>query len=313
MRLRGTSLYLDAVQSTNLCFVSHAHSDHAARHQRVIATSATLQVLTHRLGKLPSALAVPFNQSFTLDGIDLELVPAGHVLGSAQLRMTTKGRTVAYTGDLNTARALTAEPNGIAFCDVLVIESTFGNPKYRFPPREETYQAIHDFAVKTLSSGATPVLFAYTLGKSQEAMKLLTDAGLKVAVHSTIADIADCYAQLGCPIPHRRFDGAMGPGETLIFPMHLTRARSLDKIGPSRSAVLTGWALDEGTRYRYGTDAAFPLSDHADFEGLLAYVQQTGARKILTVHGFAKEFAACLRDRGFDAQPLVTPKQMELF
>ncbi|MGC4117645.1 MAG: MBL fold metallo-hydrolase [Myxococcales bacterium] len=313
MRLRGTSLYLDALQPTSLSFVSHAHSDHAARHQRVVATAATLQVLAHRLGKLPSALPSPFNQSFTLDGIDLELIPAGHVLGSAQLRMTSKGRTVAYTGDLNTARSLTAEPHGIAFCDVLVIESTFGLPKYRFPPRLETYQAIHGFARQTLDSGATPVLFAYTLGKSQEAMKLLTDAGLKVAAHSTIADLADVYAKLGCPIPHRRFDGEIQPGEVLVFPMHLTRSRALDKIGPSRSAVLTGWALDPGTRYRYGTDAAFPLSDHADFDGLLTYVQQTGARKVLTLHGFAKEFAACLRDRGIDAQPLETPKQMELF
>jgi len=313
MRLRGPSLYLDAVQPTNLCFVSHAHGDHAARHQRVLATSATLQVLTRRLGKLPSALPVPFHQSFTLDGLDLELVPAGHVLGSAQLRVTAKGRTVAYTGDLNTAPALTAEPHGIAFCDVLVVESTFGTPKYRFPPREETYKAIHDFARKALDEGATPVLFAYTLGKSQEAMKLLADAGLAVAAHSTIADLAEVYAGLGCPLPHRRFDGEIRKGEVLVFPMHLTRSRALDKLGPAKTAVLTGWALDPGTRYRYGTDAAFPLSDHADFDGLLTYVQQTGARKVLTVHGFAKELAACLRDRGFDAQPLATPRQLELF
>lgn len=313
MRLRGTQLYLDAVQPTGLAFVSHAHSDHAARHQRILATAATIEVLTHRLGKLPSALAIPFNQPFTLEGLDLELVPAGHVLGSAQLRMTHKGRTVAYTGDLNTAKSLTAEPNGIAFCDVLVIESTFGLPKYRFPPREQTYEAIRAFARQTLESGATPVFFAYTLGKSQEAMRILSDAGIAVAAHSTIADVADLYGKLGCPLPHRRFEGEMRRDEALLFPMHLTRSRALDKIGPSRSAVLTGWALDPGTRYRYGTDAAFPLSDHADFDGLVGYVQQTGAKKVLTVHGSAKEFAAILRDRGLDAQPLVTPRQMELF
>lgn len=313
MRLKGTSLYLDALQATGLSFVSHAHADHAARHQRVLATEATLRLLAHRVGKLPSALSIPFHHPFTLDGIDLELVPAGHVLGSAQLRMTRKGRCVAYSGDLNTAKGLTAEAHGIAFCDVLVLESTFGLPKYRFPPREETYEAVRAFAREALDDGAAPVLFAYTLGKAQEAMRLLADGGFKVAVHSTIAEIADLYAGLGCALPHRRFDGALEPGEVLVFPPHLTRSRALDKLGPVRSAILTGWALDPATRYRYGSDEGFPLSDHADFDGLLDYVGKTGAKKILTVHGFAREFAACLRDRGFDAQPLETPRQLELF
>jgi len=313
MRLRGTPLFLDAHHPTGLSFVSHAHSDHVARHHKVLATAATLRLLAHRVGALPSSLPVPFGQPFTLEGIDLELVSAGHVLGSAQLRMTRKGRCVGYTGDLNTARGLTAEPHGIAFCDVLVTEATFGLPKYRFPPREETYEAIRGFVRQALNDGVAPILFAYTLGKSQEAMRLLADGGLEVAVHSSIADIADIYAAFGCKLAHRRFDGELRKGEVLIYPTQFNRARALDKLGPSRTAVLTGWALDSGARYRYGTDAAFPLSDHADFEGLLDYVKKTGAKKVLTVHGFASQFAACLRDRGIDAQPLVAPKQMELF
>jgi putative mRNA 3-end processing factor len=313
MRLRGTHLYLDATQATGLAFVSHAHSDHAARHQRIIATAPTLRLLEHRLGKLPSSLPVPLGRPFTLDGIDLELVSAGHILGSAQIRMTWKGRCVGYTGDLNTARGLTAEPAGIAFCDVLVIESTFGLPKYRFPPRDETCAAVLDFARKALEAGATPILFGYTLGKAQEAIKLLADGGLPVAAHSTIAEIAGLYGELGCPLPCRRFDGEVRPGEALVFPTHLTRSRALDKIGPARTAILTGWALDPGTRYRFGTDTAFPLSDHVDFDGLVRYVRQSGAKKVLTVHGFTKELAACLRDQGFDAQPLKTPRQLELF
>ena len=313
MRLKGTALYLDATQATGLSFVSHAHSDHAARHRRVVATATTLRLLAHRVGKLPASLPAPFNQPFTLDGVDLELVPAGHVFGSAQIRMTHKGRCVGYTGDLNTAGGLTSEPAGIAFCDTLVVESTFGLPKYRFPPRQETYEAIRSFARAALDARATPVFFGYTLGKAQEAIKVLTDGGLRVAAHASIAEIGALYTELGCPLACRRFEGELEPGEALVFPTHLTRSRALDKIGPARTALLTGWAVDPSTRYRYGTDAAFPLSDHSDFEGLLAYVKQTGARKVLTVHGFAKEFAACLRDRGWDAQPLETPRQLELF
>jgi putative mRNA 3-end processing factor len=313
MRVRGTPLFLDAHQATGLSFVSHAHSDHVARHQRVVATSATLRLLTHRVGRLPSSLPAPVGQPFTLENLDLELVHAGHVLGSAQVRVTRKGRCVAYTGDLNTAASLTAPPAGIAFCDVLVIESTFGLPKYRFPPREETYEAIRRFVRGAFEAGATPVLFAYTLGKSQEAIRLLGDAGIPVAAHASIAEIASLYVELGCPLAFRRFDGEVRPGEALVYPTQLSGARALDKIGPVRTAVLTGWALDPGARFRHGTDEAFPLSDHADFDGLIDYVRKTGAKRILTVHGFATEFGACLRDRGFDAQPLVAPKQLELF
>jgi putative mRNA 3-end processing factor len=194
-----------------------------------------------------------------------------------------------------------------------VIETTFGHPRYRFPPREETHEAIRQFARQALNDGVTPVFLAYTLGKSQEVMRLLSDSGFAVVAHTSIAEIADLYSELGCSLPHRRFDGEMKKGEVLVFPTQLAQGRAIGKLTSVRTAVLTGWALDPGATYRSGTDAAFPLSDHADFEGLLDYVKKTGAKKVLTVHGFAAEFAACLRDRGFDAQPLVAPKQMELF
>jgi putative mRNA 3-end processing factor len=201
----------------------------------------------------------------------------------------------------------------VAQCEVLVIESTFGHPRYRFPKRAEIYGEVCSFARKSLEEGAVPVFLAYVLGKGQEAVRLLADAGFSVAVHPSIAGVCDIYRELGCFLKYRRFDGEIEANEVLVVPAHLARAPELNRLGKTRTAVLTGWALDKGARFRYGTDAAFALSDHADFDALVQYVAQSGASKIFTVHGFAKELAACLRDRGFHAQPLAAPRQMELF
>jgi len=314
MRLRGTPLHLDARRVTDLSFVSHAHSDHIARHRRVVATAPTLALLTHRLGTSTSSshLPAPFGQPFVLEGLRLELFPAGHVLGSAQLVVTRPdGRRIGYTGDFNPVPALAVEKPEIARCDVLVVESTFGHPRYRFPARDETYAAMKSFARRSLEQGATPVFLAYPLGKSQEAMAVLIADGLRICAHPSIADICGIYSRFGHPLPHRRFNGTVKGDEVLLLPPGKTP--ELEALPAKRTAVLTGWALDRGARFRFGTDEAFPLSDHGDFESMVGYVAQTGARRVVTVHGFAKELAACLRDRGFDATPLDMPRQLELF
>lgn len=313
MRLRGTRLFLDSPRPTELAFVSHAHSDHIARHRQVIATAPTLELLARRVGAPQVPLPAPFRQPFSVGPVELELFPSGHVLGAAQLRATVNGQRIVYTGDLNPARSLTAEACEVASCDVLVIESTFGRPRYRFPPREEVYEQVRAFARSALADGHTPVFLAYPLGKSQEAIRLLASGGFSVAVHASIADICDIYARHGCALTYRRFDGTSRSGEVLVFPPHLARSRAVAKLGPVRTAVLTGWAFDSGSRHRFGAQASIPLSDHADFDGLVTYVRQSGARRVITVHGFAKELAAWLRDHGIEAHPLEEPRQMELF
>ncbi len=313
MRLRGTQLFLDSPRPAELAFVSHAHSDHTARHRQVIATAATLELLSRRVGAPQVPFPAPFRKPFFIGALELELFPSGDALGAAQLRATVNGQRIVYTGDLNPAGSLTAEPCEVAACDVLVIESTFGRPCYRFPPREEVYEQVRAFARGALADGQTPVFLAYPLGKSQEAIRLLVSGGFSVAAHASIADICDIYARHGCALPHRRFDGTARPGEALVFPPHLARSRALAKLGSVRTAVLTGWALDSGAQYRYGAQAAIPLSDHADFDGLVEYVRRSGARRVVTVHGFAKELAAWLRDHGVEARPLEEPRQLELF
>jgi putative mRNA 3-end processing factor len=315
LHLTGTPLWLDAQRKRELCFVSHAHSDHIGRHDRVIATAATLRLMAHRLRREPEApLPAPYGRPFELGPLVLELLSAGHVLGSAQLRVVRPdGRRVVFTGDLNPVPALTAEPLQVAECDTLVIESTFGHPRYVLPPRAAVMADIAEWCRTQLSRGVTPVLLAYPLGKSQEAIRYLGDAGFRLRAHASIHAVCELYRTLGVPLAVEPYEGTAGEGEVLVFPPNLSRSAALQKVGPCARALLTGWALDGNAHHRSGADVAFPLSDHADFPGLLGYVEATGASEVITHHGFAEEFASALRDRGVDARALGTRQQLELF
>ncbi|HLL83148.1 MAG TPA: MBL fold metallo-hydrolase [Longimicrobium sp.] len=315
LHLTGTPLWLDAHRKSELSFVSHAHSDHIARHERVIATSSTVRFMTHRLGKLASALPVPYGRGFDLGQLYLELLPAGHILGSAQLRVTRQdGLRVVYTGDLNLAPSLTAEPAQVAECDTLIIESTFGHPRYVFPPKEKVFADIEAWVRRQLERAVTPVLLSYPLGKSQEAMKFLSSRGFDICAHPSIYDMTELYRECGMPIDRvRRYEGQVKEGEVGFFPPFNARRSGLGKIWPRATAVLTGWALDPGAAARYSADVAFPLSDHADFPQLMEYAKKTGANEVLTHHGFAEELAKALCAEGIDARPVGTIQQLELF
>jgi putative mRNA 3-end processing factor len=315
LHLSGTVLALDAHRKGELSFVSHAHADHIARHDRVIATAPTLRLMAHRLGALAGPLSVPYNRPFALGPLTLELLPAGHILGSAQLRVTRPdGRRIVYTGDLNLVPALTAEPAQVALCDTLVIESTFGHPRYVFPDRGEVLQAVEAWVRAALERGATPVLLGYALGKAQEVITSLTRRGYAVVAHASICDISNLYREFGVEVgPVRRFDNTWKPGEVGVFPPHAWRFQRLSRPWPRETAVLTGWAVDGGAARRYGADVAFPVSDHADCAALVRYARATGATEVVTHHGFARELADALSAVGLDARVLGKPKQLSLF
>jgi putative mRNA 3-end processing factor len=315
LHLSGTPLWFDARRKSELSFVSHAHSDHIARHERVIATAATLRFMRHRLGEVKGALPVPYARPFELGPLVIELLPAGHVLGSAQIRVTlADGTRVAYTGDLNMSPSLTAEPARVAECDVLVMESTFGHPRYVFAPKEQTFGEVEAWVRAQLERGIPPILLAYSLGKAQEAVKFLTGRGFDVCAHASVCDLGQLYLELGTPIGEvRRFDGTWRGGEVGVFPPHAMRSGALRQVWPRATAVLTGWALDPGAARRYGADVAFPVSDHADFPQLLAYAKATGATEVITLHGFARELAQALRDEGMCARAAGQALQLELF
>lgn len=310
--LRGAPLWFDARRRSELAFVSHAHSDHIARHDCVIATRETLALMTHRLGPLEATHPLAYGQALEVHGHRVELFPAGHVLGAAQVRVTRPdGHRLVYTGDLSVGPSLTATTAEVVPCDTLVLEATFGHPRYGFPPQAEVYDQVAAWARRQLERGVRPIVFAYSLGKSQEAIRQLRARGLSVAAHPAIHDVGLVYEQLGVPVGARRFDGAFLEDEVGVFPP-FRRGDSLDGVGPRATAVLTGWALEPWGARRSGADVAFPVSDHADYPSLVAWARATGAREVITVHGFVDELAAGLRREGMFARAVSASVQMDL-
>ncbi len=315
LKITQTGLFLDAHRRAACAFVSHAHGDHIARHDRTIATHATVALMRHRLGAKVKGEALPadYRKPFGLGDLTLELFPAGHVLGSAQLRATRNGVALGYSGDLCLQPTLTAEPAEVVACDVLVLESTFGLPRYVFPPKDEVLAAVRRFVDDALTDGAVPVLLGYALGKAQEILKFLGEAGYRCRAHPVVHAVNKVYQAQGVALPNVDLLGpeGPGPGEVVVAPPHLARTSPILRIRNRRTAVLTGWAIDGRHGFR-GADAAFPLSDHADFPSLLRYAKATGATRVLTIHGYAQQLAAALRKAGVRADPLVEREQLEL-
>lgn len=312
LKLQGAALWFDARRQAEVSFVSHAHTDHIARHARAIGTRETLTLMQHRVGAIDVTVPLAYRQPWALGDLTLELFPAGHVLGAAQVRVTRPdGHRIVYTGDFSPGAFLTATRAEVPDCDTLIMESTFGHPKYRFPPREQVYDEVAAWCRRHLLQGVRPVLLAYSLGKSQESIQQLAARGLKVAAHESIHAISALYADLGVSIDARRFEGTFEAGEVGLFPP-FKKHRPRD-VGPVATAVLTGWALEAWGARRAGADVAFPVSDHADYPSLVAFARASGAREVITLFGFADELAAGLRREGLFARAVTETLQLDLF
>jgi putative mRNA 3-end processing factor len=173
---------------------------------------------------------------------------------------------------------------------------------------------VETWVRKTLDADATPILLGYSLGKAQEMIKFLRDRGFQLCAHASICEIAEMYREFGVALDGvRRFNGSIKGREVLVFPPRLGRSPLLQRIQPRALAAVTGWALDPARARWHGADAAFPLSDHADFKGLMRYVEATGAREVITHTGFADDLAKALRKEGVEARALGKPFQLQLF
>lgn len=307
--------WLDAQTSQPRSIVSHAHSDHIARHREVVCTRPTSLFLARRLGRRRSEHILPYGQTerLTLD-CTITLHPAGHILGSSLVLLRhEKLGSLLYTGDFKLRPGRAAETCQPPRADVLVLETTFGLPRYVFPPAGEVEAAIVGFCRNALAEGVTPVLYAYSLGKSQELLQIMAAAGLPVLLHRNAAAFARDYAAAGFPLAgHDLLTPGRASGAVVICPQAMGGDNPAAWIHPRRTALVSGWALDPSARYRAGADAAFPLSDHADFPELLELVGRVQPKVVYTVHGFAREFAAALRERGIEAWALGRENQLGL-
>ena len=241
------------------------------------------------------------------------LLPAGHIFGSAMSLIEADGASVLYTGDFKLRKGLSAEPCEPRAADILIMETTYGRPEYRFPPTDAVMKGVIRFCREALDNDEVPVLLGYSLGKSQELLCGLGDAGLPIMLHGTVFKMTQIYEQFGQCFPkYEPYEPEQTSGKVLLCPPSVVNSAMLRNLGKHRTAVLTGWAVDLNCKYQYRADAAFPISDHADFPDLIDFVKQVNPKRVLTLHGFAADFAQTLRELGYDAQALSEDEQMTL-
>lgn len=328
LHLPELDLWLDPWDAKPHAFVSHAHADHFARHERALCSTVTAALVRSRYGVAEARLdPVPFHAAVEHAGHRLRLLPAGHIAGSAMLHVTrvSDGATLLYTGDFKVRKGRTSEPVVFQQADLLILETTFGLPHFAFPPPLEVESAVLRFVHDALADGEVPVLLGYSLGKAQEALALLHEHGIPALLHPSVAEMTLACREAGVPgLPEPLILGEAPPsnishppsniseGHAVIAPPNAVRSKLLRAIPNRRVAMLSGWALTPGAAYRYRVDEAIPLSDHADHPGLLECVQRVRPKKILTVHGSTREFAAELRQRGHDAWSAMGNDQLDL-
>ena len=307
-------LWCDARRSVPVSFVSHAHSDHVARHRRIFASEATRRLMALRVPGKREEIVLPFGETYAFNAeTELSLHPAGHILGSAMIRLVREGESFLYTGDFKLKPGRASEVCQPPQADVLVMETTFGLPRYIFPSSDKVVEDIVHFCRSTIEAGSVPILFAYSLGKGQEVLASLAGANLPVMLHPQCHKMTRLYEELGQVFPlYRAFTPTEVAGHVVICPPQAKRSDWLQKIEPRRTAMISGWAIDSGAVYRYQCDAAFPLSDHADYNELWRVVELVQPKRVYTVHGFVQEFARDLRARGVEALALGASNQLEM-
>jgi DNA ligase 1 len=306
------NLWLDPWDAKRFAFVSHAHSDHIALHEEIIVSERTARLMQSRLPGFRTEHILPFQEKRIVRGVDLMLLPAGHIFGAAQCLVFAGDETLLYTGDFKLRPGKSAEPAQWRHADTLIMETTFGLPRYRFPPTEEVIDEIVAFCRETINDDRVPVLLGYSLGKAQEVLCSLDGAGLTPMLHGSVYQMTRIYEQFGQSFcKYLRYNAGDVTGKVLICPPSANHSHMVKRIARKRVAMISGWAVDPNAVYRYQVDAAFALSDHADYNDLLRYVELVQPRRVFTLHGFAAAFAGDLRQRGIEAWALSEENQME--
>ena len=305
--------WIDPPEAAARAIVSHGHADHAAAgHGELWATPETIAIYRRRHPEWAGRnRELRYGERVESRGVSLELHPAGHVLGSAQMYFEREGRSLLFTGDFKRRRSRTALPATAPRADVLVTETTFALPVFRFPPQEEAEARLVDACRRAFDEEKTPVLLAYGFGRSQEVALTLTDAGISTVLHGSAWKLLPEFEAAGHAFPLSRAyeTGPARPGEALVVPPSCARTPVVRKVKARRIVYLSGWAMREASRADFDADDLIPMSDHADFPELLRHVAEVAPGRVVTHHGYARDFARILVSRGILAEPL--PSRLE--
>jgi putative mRNA 3-end processing factor len=300
LELHPLGLQLDGSRSHRRGFVSHAHADHFARHGQIVCTPATAAMLAHRF-RATGLQPQPYEQPLVIDHWSLTLLPAGHMFGSAMLLAEVDDQRLLYTGDFRLKPSLTAEAARPRPADILIMECTFGEPRYRFPPRAHVVEQLSESIRRAHRHGCTPVLSTYAVGKAQELTRQLTAEGFRVLHHPLIYQASQLYEQLGCALGDFELYGSASLDQgVLLWPRRAPRSAHYPLPRRRHVIALTGWAVGRSP-HALQADEAFPYSDHADFAELLECVAQVAPHTVYCHHG-TPLFVETLRAHGWRAE-----------
>jgi putative mRNA 3-end processing factor len=305
------NFYIDPWEPVDKAIITHAHSDHARVGSRFyLCHHQSKPLLQLRLGD-NQYQSVEWNETINMNGVTVSLHPAGHIIGSSQVRVEYNGEVWVISGDYKT------ENDGIsgAFepvrCNTFVTESTFGLPIYNWKPQEIIYEDIRSWIRNNQVEGRTSVLIAYSLGKAQRVMKAVEEVTGNIFVHGAIWNTHQVLINAGYALPAVTRVTPELPKETykagvVIAPPSADGTSWMNRFSPYRVGICSGWMQVRGHQRRRNADSGFALSDHADWKGLLETVKATGAERVFVTHGFQSTFSRYLNESGLQAAEVKT-------
>ncbi len=305
--------YVDPWRPVKRAVITHAHGDHARRgHSAYLAQAQGEGVLRARLGEDIRLQTLAYGETVTVGGVRVSLHPAGHVLGSAQVRLEHGGQVWVASGDYKLDPDPTCAPFEPLRCDVFITESTFGLPIYRWPSGPELFADLNAWWQANAERGRPSVVYAYAFGKAQRVL-MGVDPGIGPLVcHGAVQRLNEAYRAAGVPVPPTRLvtDDGMTPAELrramVVAPPSAAGTPWLRRFGDHADAFASGWMQVRGARRRRGLDRGFVLSDHADWPSLQRAIGSTGAHRVIVTHGQVPVMVRWLREQGLDAAAFST-------
>jgi len=308
---RAGDFYIDPWKPVDRAIITHAHSDHAKWGNRnYLCHTLTKPLLQARLGD-NNYETLEWNETKYINGVKVSLHPAGHIIGSSQVRVEYKGEVWVVSGDYkleNDGLSGSFEPIP---CNTFITESTFGLPIYRWESQKKIYSDIQHWVLENHKRAVTSVLLAYSLGKAQRILPCLVETDLPIFVHGAIAVMHNALTAAGFPLPPVQRITPETPkniiqGNIIIAPPGADGSPWINRFQPYEIGVCSGWMQVRGNVRRRNADAGFALSDHADWDGLKAAVRATGAQKVFVTHGFQSVFSRWLNENGIEAAEVST-------
>lgn len=304
-------IYIDPWRPVDKALITHGHSDHARwGHKRYISTHQALPVIKYRLGDI-NIMGVDYGQKLSINGVKFSFHPAGHIPGSAQIRVEYQGEIWVASGDYKVVDDGVAEAWEPVRCHSFITESTFGLPIFNWKDSSSIMSEINEWWASNIQKGKLSILSAYSLGKAQRIINNIDHNLGSVYTHSAVENTNEILRSQGYDIlPTTRLDASIdlksiSPG-IIIAPPAAVNSKKLLAHKAKSIAFASGWMAMRGTRRRRAADRGFVLSDHADWKGLNSAIKATGAENIFVTHGYTDSFTRWLRDQGYNAHVVST-------